>query len=499
MSRLIRPGYSRYSLAAGYYRNSQQVFDQKLALFEWQYGLINNLTIRTGILWSQNYQSTTLGATIGYAQLGNVTAEVTQARANFIQQRQQKRAYRVNLSYNNALPKTNTYFYISASRYLSPDFYQLNDVILANDPILGRYYDISDSHYNLKQQIQVSINQALPNNWGNLYLSGSTYSYWNQNNKSSQYQIGYSHHWGLIDFQFNFSQSIDHFSGQKDNQWSFNMSIPLGNNEYSPQLTASTINSRNNSNQQLSLTGSFGQYHQYNYNLSAYRTKQNYNSYSAYADYNSSYAKLNVSTTQDNQQNHQYGISASGAIVAHPYGITLSNTMSDTFAIIHAEGASGAMIGNNWGSELDMFGNGIVPYLSPYQLNQVSIDPSNLPLDVDLSSTSKQVIPRANSAVLVEFTTQSGKIVFFDLTLPNQDTPPMAAEAYDQNNSPIGIVVQGGRLYTRDIPNEGTIKVIWGNTEDKQCQFSYQITDQDQPENPQQPIIKKQTCQIIAN
>lgn len=207
--------------------------------------------------------------------------------------------------------------------------------------------------------------------------------------------------------------------------------------------------------------------HQYNYNLSAYRTKQNYTSYSAYADYNSSYAKLNVSTTQDNQQNHQYGISASGAIVAHPYGITLSNTMSDTFAIIHAEGASGAIIENNWGSELDMFGNGIVPYLSPYQLNQVSIDPSNLPLDVDLSSTSKQVIPRANSAVLVEFTTQSGKIVFFDLTLPNQDTPPMAAEAYDQNNSPIGIVVQGGRLYTRDIPNEGTIKVIWGNTDRK--------------------------------
>lgn len=499
MSRLIRPGYSRYSLSAGYYRNTQQVFDEKIASLEWQYGLINNFTLRAGALWSKNYQAATLGATIGTASLGNLTVEATQARANFIQQSEQRRANRITINYNNSFPKTNTYFYVSASRYLSPDFYQVGEVITANDPVLGQTYSLLSYQFSPKESMQISINQTLPNNFGILYLSGSTYSYWNDDQRSHQYQIGYSNYWGPLNYQFNFSQSIDRYSGKKDNQWSINFSLPLGSSEHAPQLSASTTHNNTSSTQQVSLIGALGKYNQYTYNLSAYRTQDNFSSYSAYTGYNSSYMRLNASVSQDNQHNRQYSAGASGAIVAHPYGITLSNDLTDTFAIIHAKGAGGAMIENNWGSELDMFGNGIVPYLSPYQFNQISIDPSNLPMDVDLSSTSKQIIPRANSAVLVEFTAQTGKIIFFDLTLPNGDTPPMAAEAFDQNNTPIGVVVQGGRLYTRNLPKEGTIKVVWGNTENERCQFDYQITDQDEPENSQLPIVKSMECKTATN
>ncbi len=49
--------------------------------------------------------------------------------------------------------------------------------------------------------------------------------------------------------------------------------------------------------------------------------------------------RLDSSWSQDNLHNNQLSFGASGAIVAHPRGITLTNDLSDTFAIIHAKGA----------------------------------------------------------------------------------------------------------------------------------------------------------------
>lgn len=104
-------------------------------------------------------------------------------------------------------------------------------------------------------------------------------------------------------------------------------------------------------------------------------------------------------------------------MVAHPYGVTLSNDLSDTFAIIHAEGAQGAVINNASGSRLDFWGNGIVPYVTPYEKNQISIDPSNLDLNVELSATEQEIIPRANSATLVKFDTKTGRSLLFDIRM----------------------------------------------------------------------------------
>ncbi len=40
-------------------------------------------------------------------------------------------------------------------------------------------------------------------------------------------------------------------------------------------------------------------------------------------------------------------------IVAHPFGVTASNDLGDTFTVIHADGAGGAVINNAPGNRLD--------------------------------------------------------------------------------------------------------------------------------------------------
>lgn len=171
-------------------------------------------------------------------------------------------------------------------------------------------------------------------------------------------------------------------------------------------------------------------------------------------------------------------------MVVHPFGLTLSNELSDTFAIIHAEGARGATINNSPGNRIDRWGNGIVPSVTPYEKNAVSIDPEALPLNVELSATEQEIIPRANSATLVNFTTQSGEAVLFDIRMSDGSTPPMASEAFDTQGKSVGYVVQGGRLFARGLKDKGNIKVVWGSYITDNCTFSYHIVAKHQANNP---------------
>ncbi|XVE20001.1 fimbria/pilus outer membrane usher protein [Moraxella sp. ZY200743] len=162
-------------------------------------------------------------------------------------------------------------------------------------------------------------------------------------------------------------------------------------------------------------------------------------------------------------------------MVVHPKGITLAKNVGDSFAIIHAKGAEGATVGAG-GIKIDRFGNAIVNYLSPYEENSVTIDPDNLPFNVELSSTKQEVIPKADSAILLDFKAKQNAMVLFDVTLANGGIPPMAAEAFDEQGKMIGYVVQGGRLFAGDLQKTaGKIKIVWGGGKADRCVFDYHI------------------------
>lgn len=94
--------------------------------------------------------------------------------------------------------------------------------------------------------------------------------------------------------------------------------------------------------------------------------------------------------------------------------------------------------------------------------NQISIDPSDLDLNVELSATEQEIIPRANSATLVTFNTQTGESLLFNIRMPDGNTPPMAAEVLDQDGQLVGYVAQAGSLFTRGLP-EKVISALYGD------------------------------------
>ncbi|MDA3978880.1 FimD/PapC C-terminal domain-containing protein [Gallibacterium sp. AGMB14963] len=77
--------------------------------------------------------------------------------------------------------------------------------------------------------------------------------------------------------------------------------------------------------------------------------------------------------------------------------------------------------------------------------------------------------------MLVDFATTVGSVVFFELT-DTDNLPPLGTEVFDQNNQAIGVVAQGGKIYTRGVAKSGELHIRWG---DKQCRAEYTIPEQE--------------------
>lgn len=485
VAQLVRPGYTRYQVSSGRYRYADNTLDDIVFQGTLQYGLVNDVTVNTGVTTAPRYTAGLAGAAFN-TPLGAIATDITLSGTTLPGDESTRKGYSLHTSYSVMMPSVSTSLTLAAYRYMSKDFYSLRDAMwISRGDYSGSRLARSMTFWRPRNQFQVSVNQELGAGRGNLYLTGSTYSYWSRKGTRSEYQAGYSNVYGRLNYQVGYSRSFDTDSWRDDRRIYVNFSIPLGESPQSPLLSTTLNGSKGAGNSlQTSVSGVAGEDSQFSYGLSASTMEKGGSGYSASTGYRSPYAYLTATAGNDSLNHRQTSLGVSGAVVAHPFGVTLSNDLSDTFAIIHAEGAGGATINNSPGNRLDSWGNGIVPSVTPYEKNAVSIDPGALPMNVELSATEQEIIPRANSATLVNFTTQSGDAMLFDIRMSDGSVPPMASEAFDSQGKSVGYVVQGGRLFARGLKDEGTIRVVWGGYDADNCTFSYHVVTTLQTDNP---------------
>ena len=165
----------------------------------------------------------------------------------------------------------------------------------------------------------------------------------------------------------------------------------------------------------------------------------------------------------------------SGTAVAHSGGVTFSPWTGNTFALVEAKGAEGAEIPGYAGTRVDGLGYALVPNLMPYQKNAVSIDTTSVEDDLDLDSTSKQVIPYAGAVVKVKYRATEGVPVLIKVRRSNGEGVPFSARATDASNNIVGYVGQGGRLYARLAQQCGILELRWAEGEGSRCKMKYSL------------------------
>jgi outer membrane usher protein len=163
--------------------------------------------------------------------------------------------------------------------------------------------------------------------------------------------------------------------------------------------------------------------------------------------------------------------------VAHPGGVTFGQPMGDTVGIVYVPGAAGAHLGNAAGARIDHFGYALVPYLTPYNLNTVTVDPRGLPLDVQLDATSTQVAPHAGAVVMLKFKSENGRSVIVRSHLADGNALPFGAEVFNEKGVSMGVVGQAGQILVRGVEQAGQLTARWQDESGTSlsCSFPYQL------------------------
>lgn len=439
---LLRPGASRYEAVAGKYRQPNGRDGQPFYQVSWQQGLTNILTLYGGMQFSDGYQAYQVGSAVS-TPLGAVALDMTQASTTSAQDSLSGQSYRV--TYNKLVSDTQSNIALAAYRFSTRDYLDFAQAMeyqnqQKGDPV---YVGLL---YRTKNRYSMTLSQGLAEGWGTLSVTGLSQNYWDRTGNDMQYQVGYSNRWKRVSYSLTAARNQAPEGGMQTN-WLVSFSIPMGDERpvtFSSSLAHDSIGGLSG---QMSLAGTVGENQQMSWGVSGTHSEQTGSTGSISGQYLSPWTSVNASAGVG-RDNRTLSAGLSGAVVAHPQGVTFTPYTSDSWVVVSAPGAAGAEVSSYPGLKLDHWGNAVMPASMPYQRNTVSLDPKGLSDRVELESTTQYVVPRAGAVVVAEFATQQGYALLLTPAAGHVGLP-FGATVTDSQGNTVGMVGQGGMIYAR--------------------------------------------------
>ncbi|CNH98381.1 fimbrial usher protein [Yersinia pekkanenii] len=525
----LRPGYSRYSFAAGQVRslNSNDVFSE----FTYQQGVSNVITANTGLRLAAGYQAVILGGVFTH-YIGALGLDATYSNASLPgdasnSDNKQHSGWMARAAFSRTFEATNTTFSVAGYRYSTEGYRDLSDVLGMRAASNNEIW--SSGTYRQRSRTEISLNQSL-NRYGSLYLTASSQDYRDNRKRDTQLQLGYANTlWRDTSFNLAVSQQktgssnnetyfVDPGSGMpaanganilgtRETVVQMSISFPLGRSLHAPYISAGAVNSKvGGTSYQTSLSGVMGEDQSASYSLDVARSEQTKeNTLSGSLQKRLPITSLSGSASSSPGY-WQGSASARGAVAFHSGGVTLGPYLSDSFALIEAKGASGAKVMNGQGASIDRFGYALVPTLTPYRYNTITLNPDGMDFNTELQDGERQIAPYAGSAVKVTFRTLNGYPVLITVNLADGSQLPMGTVVYStttatdgaskQQNNEIGMVGQASQAYLRAEEPRGTLILVWGDAANERCQLDY---DLGKPDNEKQLYKLDALCVVTQH
>ncbi|WP_454724660.1 MULTISPECIES: fimbria/pilus outer membrane usher protein [Cupriavidus] len=491
----LRPGVNRFSVVAGTVRDPSNSRNPLFAQATWQRGINNLLTGYGGLTLAQGYGSAMLGGAFN-TPFGAVGADVTQALTS-LPGVGRFSGTSTRISYAKSVPKTGTDVSVAAYRYSTGGYFGLNEAMQARAQ--AENGQTIDTVWRQRNRASVTLGQQLGERGGRLNLTASTANYWNRNGSDINYSVGYSNVYKNIAYGVSAmrQRGVD---GRMSTMYYANVTIPLGKQNPLTVTGNVSYNSNGSTQAQTTVSGSVGSDNRFSYGLSANHSSgagRTSTDGGANVLYRSPYADLSgsVGIGADHQQ---ASLGVRGAAVIHRGGVTLSQPLSDTFAIVEAPAAAGARVANAPGVRVDSRGYAVVPYLTPYSMNTVELDPKGLSTDVELRVTSQQVAPRAGAVPMLRFETISGRSALIQARRDGNAALPFGASVRDEQDKEVGVVGQAGKIFARGLQDKGVLKVSWGDDEASACRIEYALPERSKAEKNQSYQQIQAGCAAIA-
>ncbi|NHB90707.1 fimbria/pilus outer membrane usher protein [Photorhabdus cinerea] len=462
----IREGQTKYSVNIGKFSGNKQTNKKRFIQTEATYGLWDSTTIYGGTIVSSDYQSHALGLGHNLGPFGTVSIDVTKAATRF-PNREKKTGQSYQIRYDKSFTTTNTTVTLAGYRYNTNGFFSFSD---ANN---NDQFTDNDRNSAPKNRMQITMGQSL-GQYGNLSLSAWQQDYWqDKTSKNQSYMMSYNTDIHDISLSLSYNYHRNRSSINNDQTFSLNISVPLDkwlpSNNHSATVDYDTTYNKNSSSQHtMTLSGSLLEQQNLNYMISqnysyekSEKEKESGNAASLY--YRGSYGSINVGYTTDHRKSQRVNYGLEGAIIAHPYGVTLAQNISESgaCALIRAPGAANAKVLNNTSISTDWRGYTVVPYISQYRENALSLDTNTFSTDVDIDNPTTKVIPTKGALVLADYSIRVGHRVF--LTLQHNSKKLPFGTVVTGPNGTNGMVNERGEVFLSGVSDTAKLKADLGD------------------------------------
>lgn len=441
---MLREGSSRFSVALG--QADEAPGRPWVGSFHYRRGLSNSVTAFGAAAASEGYISAAFGVGTN-TRLGALSAEVVHARSEQGHVSRSGESYQ--LRYSRVLER-GTSVSVAAVRYNTSNFVGLAEHLNAPGQLFGPYGGRQDG---IKSRLDLRLSESF-GRAGSLYAAAS-HVRTHDGRSNLNFSGGYSASWKGVNLSLSAQRGLFQERGgiaRKDTSIQATISFKLGREARSPNATWTTAHHRGGSAQHSAgVSGYWDDEGHLQYNVSG--SAGGSSSLNASLGYQSNVGRYSISHSNSGDRK-SFSATASGGVVLHGGGLTYAQRVGDTMGIVSAIGAAGAKVSGASNVRVDKRGYAVVPSLSPYRMNTVSLDPHGISEDIELLSTSITVAPRRGAIVPLEFKARTGRPVLLT-ALDDQDQPlPFGSEVSNQTGDVVGMVGQSGHTFLRVAPSD---------------------------------------------
>lgn len=465
MPMMQREGHYRYSLSAGKYRSAQNNVNPALLTASVIKGISNLLTMYSGVTLSEKYKSFSFGVALGGGQWGALSLDNTLEKDKQLNVIKSGNAWR--LRYAKDFLKTNTRLAISTSYYPKAKYNTFQEVV-----------DYQNSSFttrsNPKRKIQIDLSQPVFG-LGSLFISAYQQIFEGSQSGTRGISAGFNSSFQDISYGISFSRNQSS-PNYVDQQIALTVQIPFSHFLKRAWFDYGLVSSKDGSiSQQSGISGTLLTDNNLSYRVRhSYDTPEEKSSGSLYADFKGSSGSVGAGYNYDKTSN-QLIYNVSGGIVFHSQGVTLSQPLGDTIALVRAPGAAHVKIKNSSGIYTDWRGYAVIPTQIAYRKNTVALETKDLSQGVDIQVPVQSMIPIEGAVAAFDFSPHVGRRLLLQLHHQGNYVPFGATASLANRSEEASIVGDNGEVFLTAAPDEGKVIAQWGTGEQQSCNAKFDV------------------------
>lgn len=464
---LLREHAWRYNATAGVLRVPGATRSPTFVQATLAHGLGGEVTLYGGVTASSIYQAAVFGIARNMPVIGALSLDLTHARSR-LPDGHVESGQSLRLMYDKSLDSLGTQFRVAGYRYSTQGYHTLPDLV---QPDSVTPFTLSTT--NARDRFELNVSQSL-NEAGSIYASYTQQGYWGQPGRDRVIQVGYNNTFRNIAYGLNLSYD-HHIDGTASRQIAFNVAIPLGKDS-NHSVTASMLSADGDVSEGTGISGTLLNDHRLSYSVRTDHSQYGGMSGSASVNYLSSMGEIGITHNQA-RGSAQTSIEAAGGVVVHPQGITLSQPLGETVALVAAPGAADVGIEANPGLHTDGAGYAVVPNLTPYRRNELTLHTADLGKQTAVRTATRIVTPKRGAVVVARYKVSKGRMLI-DIKDVQGKPAPFGARIETLSGDEVGMVGPDGQGFVTGAGTRGKLRVRWGQHDADQCTLSFNLGQQ---------------------